>query len=311
MLDFVLKTLMAVMLVAAIGLSDSHADETAVIAGLRMGADQVSVQDLLQQLCDSVTVVNHDEVTFPLASETETHLVCDGYSGAPIAFDKAAFVIADGGLVWMQALNIDIDSANAVLGEPDGEYLRMNNYHDGTIWLDTRNRNLYWLSMEARHPNLFAWSNPNLGNEAVGGENNSTKIPALLDFSASLDELRPLFEAQCQQIVVHENERVWLPHKPETQVQIDCFGVPFAGFERKFEAVFGDGKLEVIWVLTGKPEEDRLREYLTRDWGNPTLVNDSWEIFGDGRISLYKDKPEFLILSDDMIPLYQEEFESH
>ena len=92
-------------------------------------------------------------------------------------------------------------------------------------------------------------------------------------------------------MVVHESERVWLPNKPEQQVQIDCFGFPYAGFERKFEAVFGDGKLQVIWVLTGKPEESRLRALLIKDWGQPSLVNESWEVFGDGRISLYNAKP--------------------
>ena len=191
------------------------------------------------------------------------------------------------------------------MGEADGIYLEMNHYDEGRLWLDTDHQRLFWLTGEARHPNLFAWSNPLLG-QGQTGQNDSTLIPDWLDFSASYDELLPRFKAQCPQIIVNDNQRIWLPNKPARQIQIDCFGYSFAGFPRKFEAVFGDGKLEVIWVLTGKPEESRARQKLLRDWGEPTLVNDAWEVFGDGRISLYKDKPEFLILSDDMIPLYRD-----
>lgn len=41
---------------------------------------------------------------------------------------------------------------------------------------------------------------------------------------------------------------------------------------------------------------------LIRVRGQPKMINDSWEVFGEGRISFYKDKPEFLILPDQMIP---------
>ncbi len=120
--------------------------------------------------------------------------------------------------------------------------------------------------------------------------------------------MRPIFKQKCKQIKEDKIEKIWLKNEPKEQIQINCFGFSFAGFDRKFEAVFGDGKLQVIWVLTAKPEEQRLRELLVADWGKPTLVNEMWEVFDGGKIALRKDKPELLILSDEMMPHYQERF---
>jgi len=282
--------------------------EVELIEGVEMGDSLETVLPALEGQCESTSVFEEPRPRYPLAGQLEVHLLCKGWFGGPLDFESAAFVIADGQLVQMEASGVDQDIVQRLLGVPDGEYLHMDNFRQGTVWMDTHTDRLLWLSMEARHPNLFAWPNPHLGAPVEKPQNESTQIPALLNFSSSLETLRPLFQEQCDQIVIHENERVWLPDHPSNQVQIDCFGFAYAGFERKLEAVFGDGKLQVIWVLTGKPEESRLRARLVEDWGQPSLVNDNWEVFGNGRISLRKDKPEFLILSDEMIPLYRDEF---
>jgi hypothetical protein len=288
--------------------SATSAADSRIISGVEMGASLEALRESLGQVCEKTALYAADAPRYPLAERSEATFVCTDFSGGPIGFEKAAFVVADNRLVQVEALGVDLDSAQSVLGEPDGVYLDMNNYSHGTLWLNTEGKRLFWLSEAARHPNLFAWHNPHLSEVPAKAGNDSTRIPSLLNFEASLDQLRSRFEAECEQIAVHENERVWLPNKPDQQVQIDCFGFPYAGFERKLEAVFGDGKLQVIWVLTGKPEESRLRARLIKDWGQPSLTNESWEVFGGGRISLYKDKPEFLILSDEMIPLYEKEF---
>ena len=270
-----------------------------------MDASFEAIQSYAQDHCDETLLIESEAPRYPLAKSSQASLLCKRYSGGPIKFETAAFLIADGRFVQMEAHDVDIASAKTTLGQADGVYLGMNHHHEGTIWLDSDQGRLLWLTEDARHPNLFSWANPALDDDDAV-QNESTHIPALLDFSSDLETLLPLFEQQCPQIVVNDNERIWLPNKPEKQVQIDCFGFSFAGFERKFEAVFGDGKLQVIWVLTGKPEESRLHARLIEDWGQPTLSNESWDVFANGRISLYKDKPEFLILSDEMIPLYQD-----
>ena len=68
------------------------------------------------------------------------------------------------------------------------------------------------------------------------------------------------------------------------------------GFPRKVEARFGNNILNVVWILTGKGEEDRIRQALIAEFGNPIFVTDEWEIFNDWQVGLRKDKPEVLLM---------------
>ena len=77
---------------------------------------------------------------------------------------------------------------------------------------------------------------------------------------------------------------------------------------RKIEAVFGDGVLQLAWILTGKGEEDRVRSRLQTAFGEAQVVRDDYELFDDGRVALRKDKPEVLLLADELVPLYAEQF---
>ncbi|MDJ0911485.1 MAG: hypothetical protein QNI99_20035, partial [Woeseiaceae bacterium] len=126
-------------------------------------------------------------------------------------------------------------------------------------------------------------------------------------FGEHLDSLQPEFEAQCDFTRVDEY-RVWLLTEPDVQQQLDCFGFEYAGYPRKIEAVFGDGILEQVWILTGKAEEDRVRQALIEAYGEPSFVDEMWEIFDDGLVMLRKDKPEVLMVSERLAPLYRAEY---
>ena len=139
-------------------------------------------------------------------------------------------------------------------------------------------------------------------------ESSTTELPELINFTASLDAQMGSIEESCDPMEVLVEDEIWLKNSPARQVQVNCFNFDYAGFERKLELVFGDGMLQVVWVLTAKPEEQRIRALLIEEWGRPGIANEIWEVFGGGRISLRKDTPELLILSDEMIPLYREEF---
>jgi hypothetical protein len=75
----------------------------------------------------------------------------------------------------------------------------------------------------------------------------------------------------------------------------------------KVEAVFGDGKLALVWILTGKPEEPRVRAALIAAYGEPITVGDDYEVFGDGSVQLRKDKPEVLFLSLELVAAWAEQ----
>ena len=95
---------------------------------------------------------------------------------------------------------------------------------------------------------------------------------------------------------------------PHAQIQIDCFGIDYAGFPRKIEARFGDGRLNVVWILTGEGEEDRIRQKLKREYGNIIYKNDAWEVFHNWQVLLRKDKPEVLLVTPELGQLYKKEY---
>jgi len=65
---------------------------------------------------------------------------------------------------------------------------------------------------------------------------------------------------------------------------------------RKIKARFGDNNLNVVWILTGKGEEDSIRKVLMSQFGDPIFVNDEWKIFNNWKVGLRKDKPEVLLI---------------
>lgn len=71
--------------------------------------------------------------------------------------------------------------------------------------------------------------------------------------------------------------------------------------------VFGDGVLELVWILTAKPEEERVRQALIDVYGPPEHRSANWDVFARGQIALRKDKPEVLAISERLVPFYAEE----
>ena len=80
-----------------------------------------------------------------------------------------------------------------------------------------------------------------------------------------MDEIKPVLESNSDFINIEELDG----SDPNAQLQINCFGINYFGFPRKIEARFGDDKLNVVWILTAKGEEDRKRKALTHQYGKP------------------------------------------
>ena len=268
-----------------------------------------TLQTKLKDNCKSQSLIKVTPPSYPLAEKSEVHLLCQNYQKDDVIFEKAIFVVADDQLQQMEASTVNIPDLTTKLGEVSGKYLSMQIFDKGRYWYHPQQKRFVWLAKPALHPNLFSWHNPYLTKTKDFHYQQNIQLPELLDFSKSIEDLKPLFEQHCPQIQLDQAKRIWLPNKPKSQTQINCFEYLYAGFPRKLEAVFGDGKLQVIWVLSGKAEESRLRNLLLEQFGRPSINNKNWEVFAGGRISLRKDKPELLILSDEMIPLYQHEFE--
>lgn len=278
-----------------------------LVPGVDLGKTRAEVEPVLRRQCASHRVVEVSPPSFPLASRQEAHLICEGLETGGGKVEAVALVFADEELVALEAQGGAVEALGG--GEPSGDYLEFRILDGGERWVDEEDDAVWLLNAGARHLNLFTWSNPHLsGNPREDSEySDSARIPPVLDFDRPLDEQLARFERECPRLEVSPNERIWLPTRPESQVQVNCFGYVYAGFPRKLEAVYGDGRLDVVWILTGQGEEDRVRRALVEAFGEAISVNDQWEVFSGGRVGLRKDKPEVLLLSEEAAPHYRKE----
>ena len=159
------------------------------------------------------------------------------------------------------------------------------------------------LTLESVHPNLFTWNNPLLiDSKNSVNYNSSAKIPEFIKMGGSFKNELAKFEKLSKVVQVDSLDG----SDPNAQIQINAYGIEYAGFPRKFEARFGNDKLNMVWVLTAKGEEDRLRQKLTKAYNKPIFINKKWEFFNNWTIALRKDKPEVLFLTEELGKQYRE-----
>lgn len=302
-------TFTAILALAATLTSISHASD--LPGNVAWGDSLADAGGKLARHCKATRTISVDPPSFPLAESSEQHFICRDFGFGAVNVDAMAFVFADDKLVMLETRG----GAAAAFGAADNEevrdYLHYRIMNDLEKFVDSKNDAVWFLSKPALHPNLFTWSNPFL---ATTGEptrlyDPSAATPDMLAFGGKLDDLRASYETSCPLLAIEGDQRVWLPHKPSSQTQVNCFGFEYAGFPRKIEAVFGDGELEVVWILTGESEEDRVRQALIAAFGEPEFVSKKWELFAGKRVALRKDKPEVLMISEKMLPYYESDFE--
>ena len=90
--------------------------------------------------------------------------------------------------------------------------------------------------------------------------NLSVKIPSFIQMDKNTDYLMPLLKNNSTLIEVQKLKET----DSITTTQMNCFGIEYAGLPRKFEARFENNKLNMVWILSGKGEENQIREKLTK-----------------------------------------------
>jgi len=286
---------------AFLGLT-SPATANRLIGDLSWGDDHQQVLVALEKLCNEIRVVEVKSPTFPLARKKEQHLVCYGLALPRGHIDGAAFVIADDKLSLIEARGGAVAAIAESRADKPSHYLDRKVFDGGELIVDEGNDTIWLSSKEALPLNLFTWSNPYLAT--TPSYNLSAATPDFLVFGEKFEKLKPLFVQACPMVNVETIEKPWLPNTPATQLQLNCVGYEYAGFPRRIEAVFGDGILEVVWILTGKNEEDRVRTALVEAFGAAKVIAADWEVFEGQRVALRKDKPEVLMISEKMVPYY-------
>ena len=307
--DTMTKTIRQNLLAAAaLGLTLSGmpalADPLAAIdPALAMGAQGPALETLLEQSCDGLERIDVDTPRFPLAADSEAHLICDGLdlaSGARL--DRAVFILGDGALVHVNATG----GAEALAQPGEAQQFRdFTAWPDAGVLIDTASDTVWVLNPDGVHTNLFMWRHPALDGAALPEAQALTfALPAEIRLGETLEVLAPEIEAACAFTRTFEDEP-GLPTGNTTQTQIDCFGYEVAGFSRKIEFVFADGRLALAWILTGVGDEARLRELLTAQYGEAAAaVPPGLEFFPGERIALRTDKPEILVASEAVVSAF-------
>ncbi|WP_445384067.1 hypothetical protein ACT6NV_08565 [Robiginitalea sp. IMCC44478] len=274
--------------------------------GIHLKQSVDAVRQKLTPISGNIQTIRAEAPVFPLARQGETHLVCHSVQLESGLIDRAVFTFADNELSYIEArgnayetfARQDRDSAQVFMG--------YEVYFEDKLFLNKQEDAVWIMTEEAVHPNLFTWKNPYLGgaSESVPLMPNSGKIPEFIEMGGSFDKMKTVLEQQSSFLY----EETLDGSDPNAQVQLNCFGIPYLGFPRKVEARFGDGVLNVVWILTGKGEEARVRAALVEQFGQPVFENEAWEIYNDWQVGLRKDKPEVLLMEKEIGQFYRKEY---
>lgn len=274
------------------------------LGGLQLGMTPEAVKAHLAPQGLEPVIRIPEKVAFPLAAESEAHWVVRGYRTAAHTLQKMVLVFADGKLVFLEGQG----GVTALLDTfPDAAYQQYEAYRFYGDWSLVANpaADRFWqLTPEGMHLNLFAWHHPLLDGDTLPDYPMLVAVPEYLQMGASLEQLEPQLGAASSFVIREELDG----SDPNAQLQLNCYGISFAGFSRKAEARFGDGRLNVVWILTAKAEEGRIRDALQATYGNPVFVSDAWEAYRDWQVFLRKDKPEVLLLTPGLGQYYKKEY---
>ncbi|MGB5818096.1 MAG: hypothetical protein WBG90_01335 [Saonia sp.] len=282
------------------------AQAESIFNGIRLEESLETVAQKLNGISKTSNIISIDKPSFPLAETKEAHLICSKVKTENGMIHSAVFTFADNKLAYIEARGNVFETLTGKRNDTARTYMDYEVYVTDKLFLNKKKDIAWIMNKEAMHTNLFTWENPYLNpNHSTNVESNhSDKIPAFLKMGKSMDEIKPLLETNSD----FTNTETLDGTDPNAQIQINCFGVDYLGFPRKIEARFGDNKLNVVWILTAKGEEDRIRKALIDQYGDPIFVNDDWEIFNDWQVGLRKDKPEVLLMEKQIGLAYKTSF---
>lgn len=299
-----MRTILFQILLFVCALGYSQVKE--VFSGISLGQPVESVHKQLETQAGKLYRIEVNKPVFPLAENSEIHLICLECQTNNGSIEEVAFTFADDKLSLIQAKGRAVETITGQRKDTAEVFMNYVVYWDDLIVADKAQDKVWILSPEAAHPNLFAWDNPYL--PAHGGKElsyvSSAEVPDFIEMGGDLEVLKPLLEKASDFTYTRELG----PGDPNAQLQIDCFGIEYAGFPRKFEARFGDDKLNMVWILTGKGEEERVRQKLVQVYGDPIYKDEAWEVFKDWQVLLRKDKPEVLLLTPQLGAFYKEDY---
>lgn len=289
-----------------LGVVSLRAQAESLFRGVTLYESLEKVQATISPYVGETHIFDKEDPVFPLSARSEIHLLCQDFDTGTAVVKEVVFTFADDRLVFIEAYGNALKALALSRQDTAIVYMDFKVYPKDRILGRPKDDKLWILTPEAAHTNLFLWDNPLLAiNGGIYPQYNTEEaLPQVIAMGGTLTELSPLLDKASRFIDIQELD----DSDPNAQLQLDCFGIEFAGFPRKLEARFGDGRLNVVWILTGKEEEGRIRRHLTQAYGEAIYVNDDWEVFKDWQVLLRKDKPEVLVLTPEMAKFYKADF---
>lgn len=264
--------------------------------GITMNESLEAVQSKLKGISKSSKVINIKQPIFPLAKNKEQHLICSDIKTETGTISKAVFTFSDDRLTYIEAHGNVQQSLATKLTDTAFTYIDYEVYQKQKLLINSKKDIAWILTNESMHLNLFAWENPYLNKKQQKDLPNTGLIPTFIKMGATFEELNESIEANSSFTFKETLDG----SDPNAQYQVNCFGVNYLGFPRKIEARFGNDQLNVVWILTGKQEEDRIRQALLKQYGQPIFQDEVWEVFNNWQVALRKDKPEVLLMQQEI-----------
>lgn len=254
----------------------------------------------IEAACDRVTRIEVTGTQFPAASSSEVHLRCESLTladGRPAG--DAVFTFADDGLVLIDTRGgaDNLRPENIVPVAEPGEF---QVYLPHKIIVNTSNNSASLFDDFAIMPVAMYWENPAWTSDEVSAPMDEFFLPTEIVFGALQSDMETELQDVCPLVLGRPIEEVWLATNPAVQFQIDCYGYEIGGYPRKLEFVFGNTKLQQVWLMFGVADIPRLREFLTENYGAAISIDEKYEIFDDWRLALRKDIPEIRMVSNEI-----------
>lgn len=264
------------------------------------------IAQTMEEHSQSQRLYEPEGVRFPLAVEKESHLVCSKVRTKYGTINQVVFTFADDALSYIEARGNVAEALITHRIDTAQSYLEYQFFPSDKLIVNPKDDAAWIMTDQAMHVNLFTWKNPYLRGEYLSKRSGAVnkEIPTFLKMGHDLDDLLPELERKSSFTSSEELDG----SDPFAQLQINCFGVDYMGFPRKVEARFGENKLNVVWILTAKAEEGRIRASLEEQFGDPIFTNTDWEIYNDWQVALRKDKPEVLLMEKEVGQFYRTNF---
>jgi hypothetical protein len=217
-----------------IELAETNALITKSFKGVTFDQSSEEVITRLKHIGSSSHLILVDHPTFPLAKDKEETLIRHAVKMESGVIEKVVITFSDDRLTYVESRGGTVVNLTGMRSDTPTTYLDYIVYPNDMLFANPNKDIVWFLTAESAHPNLFTWENPYLTDieHNTGDTRMSDSIPDFIRMGSTFENARQAFEDNSLFTQLEELNG----SDPHAQVQLNCFGVEYAGFPRKMEA---------------------------------------------------------------------------